>query len=88
LIDVLAMPGFAIQGIRGTLFFDIGAANFEGERFRFVEDGRLKDGLASVGYGIGFNLLGLELHWDFAKRFDLKHTEGGFRTSFWIGQTF
>jgi hypothetical protein len=113
LIDVLATPVFAFQQVRGVLFFDIGAANFDGinvvdnrqedipgvpfdddrfrvgEEFKFMEDGRLLDGAASVGYGISFELFpGMELHWDFAKRFDLKDTEGTYRTSFWIGRTF
>ena len=82
------------QQIRGTLFFDIGGANYNsinletGQKFKFLEGGRLKDGRASVGYGVSFNFLGLELHWDFAKRYDLKNTDGTFRTSFWIGETF
>lgn len=94
LVDVLATPVLAFQQIRGVLFFDIGAANFDGlnvvtgEKFKFLRDGRLQDGRASVGYGLSFEFMGLELHWDFAKRFDLKDTEGNFRSSFWIGQTF
>lgn len=94
LIDVLAMPFMVLQQVRGELFFDIGAANFDGksletgERFQFMENGRLKDGRSAVGWGLSFNFLGLELHWDFAKRYDLKNTEGRSRTSFWIGQTF
>lgn len=94
LIDILATPILAIQQMRGVLFFDIGGANFDGrntftgESYKFLEDGRLKDGVASVGYGISFDFLGLSLNWDFAKRFDLKDTEGAYRTSFWIGETF
>lgn len=88
LVDVLATPVIVLQGVRGVIFFDIGASNFEGQPFKFAEDSRLKDAKASVGWGLSFNMLGLELHWDFAKRFDGKSTEGGFRTSFWIGDTF
>ncbi|MBK5260298.1 MAG: PD40 domain-containing protein [Thermoanaerobaculia bacterium] len=94
LIDILATPVIAIQQMRGVLFFDIGGANFDGrntftgEEYKFIEDGRLKDGAASVGYGISFDFWGLSLNWDFARRFDLKDTEGEFRTSFWIGETF
>jgi Tol biopolymer transport system component len=88
LIDVLATPFLVLQQVRGAVFFDIGASNFEGQPFKFTEDGRLKDAKASLGWGLSFRFLGLELHWDFAKRFDLKDTEGGFRTSFWIGDTF
>ena len=94
LIDVLAMPFLVIQQVRGVIFFDIGGARFDGidietgEPFRFMEDGLLKHGKAAVGYGFSFNFWGLELHWDFAKRFDGKNTEGESRSSFWIGQTF
>ena len=59
-----------------------------GQKFQFMKDGRLLDGTASVGYGVSFNFLGLELHWDFAKQFDLKDTSGTFKTTFWIGDTF
>jgi hypothetical protein len=88
LIDALVMPGFVIQGIRGDLFFDVGAANFKGQPFHFRQNGKLLDGKAALGYGLSFNFLGLELHWDFARRFDGKHTFGGRHTTFWIGQTF
>ena len=91
LIDVLATPLVVIQQMRGVLFFDIGAARFEDQvaPFKFIEDGRLVDGRASVGWGISFNFLGMPLNWDFAKRFDGKDIlDDGFRTSFWIGQTF
>ncbi|MBV9493362.1 MAG: PD40 domain-containing protein [Acidobacteria bacterium] len=88
LVDVLATPVLTLQQVRGALFFDVGAANFEGQPFKFVQDGKLVDGKASVGYAVSFDFLGLELHWDFAKRFNGKQTEGKYRTSFWIGETF
>lgn len=94
LIDLIVTPVIALQQVRGNLFFDIGGANFEGadiytgQDFQFMQDGRLKDGRASVGWGLSFDFWGMELHWDFAKRFDLKNTVGPLRTSFWIGQTF
>lgn len=88
LIDYLATPVLNFQGIRGNLFFDLGAASFKGQPFRFRQDGRLKDGVASLGYGFSFEFLGLELHWDFARRFDGRHTTGKSTTEFWIGQTF
>jgi outer membrane protein assembly factor BamA len=89
LIDVLATPVLVVQQMRGVIFFDIGAAKFEDQPFEFMnDDNRLVDAKASLGWGLSFNLLGLQLNWDFAKRFDGKDTEGGFRTSFWIGDTF
>ena len=88
LVDVLATPILIFQNVRGNLFFDIGAANFKGQPFTFQRNHRLIDAKAALGYGFSFNFLGLELHWDFARRFDGKHTFGGRHTTFWIGQTF
>ena len=88
LIDVLATPILFFRDIRGNLFFDIGGAKFKGQPYTFMKNGRLQDGLASVGYGLSFNFLGLELHWDFARRTNLKQSVGKVRTEFWIGQTF
>ena len=88
LIDILAMPFMVIQQVRGNLFFDIGGAKFSGQPYKFIKGGRLVNGAASVGYGLSLNLLGLELHWDFARRTDLKQSYGKYRTEFWIGETF
>ncbi|HVT43091.1 MAG TPA: BamA/TamA family outer membrane protein [Thermoanaerobaculia bacterium] len=88
LVDVIATPIIVFSQIRGSLFFDVGGAFFDGQNFTFMRDGRLHDAKGSVGYGVSLNLFGLELHWDFAKRTDLKDIESGTRTSFWIGQTF
>ena len=88
LIDVLATPILVFQQIRGNLFFDIGGAKLPGQPYTFRKNGRLVNGVASMGYGLSFDFLGLELHWDFAKRTDLKQSIGGYRTEFWIGETF
>ncbi|MHB0968790.1 MAG: BamA/TamA family outer membrane protein [Thermoanaerobaculia bacterium] len=90
LVDILATPLVTFSQIRGTLFFDIGAAYFSEQEddFTFMENNRLVDGRAALGWGIALNALGLELHWDFAKRTDLKDHEKGFETSFWVGQSF
>ncbi len=88
LVDVLATPFVVLQQMRGVIFFDIGAAHFKDRPFVFQREGRLVDAKASVGWGFNVMFWGMQLNWDFAKRFDGKDTEGGFRTSFWIGQTF
>jgi Tol biopolymer transport system component len=88
LIDAIAFPGFILGGIRGNLFFDVGAANFAGQPFRFIRNHQLVDGRAAAGWGLTMHLLGLEVHWDVARRYDFKHFQGGRRTSFWIGETF
>ncbi|MDA8015837.1 MAG: BamA/TamA family outer membrane protein [Thermoanaerobaculia bacterium] len=91
LIDALAFPGFAIGGIRGRVFFDIGGAyfpDFEPD-YDFEEDDRLVDGIASYGFGLSVNLFGLPLHWDFAKLTDLEEdVTDSFETQFWIGFRF
>jgi hypothetical protein len=88
LVDYLATPFMAFNNIRGSLFFDIGGAYFDEEDFNFYQDGALEDGAASVGYGITFNFLGLQLHWDFARRYNFDELDGRTITSFWIGDTF
>jgi Tol biopolymer transport system component len=88
LIDLLVTPLIVLQQVRGALFFDIGAAHFDGRPFRFIENGKLRDGQAAVGLGISFNMLGLQLNFDFAKRYNLSQTEDELRSSFWIGQQF
>ena len=88
LIDVIATPILAFTGVRGDLFFDVGGAKFNGQPYTFWKNGRLVDGAASVGYGLSFSFWGLELHWDFAKRTDLKGSYGKKRMEFWIGETF
>ncbi len=93
LIDVLALPIGAFRDIRGRVFFDIGGAALKDQNFVFSEkdengDRRLKDGRASYGFGIQITILGLQLHWDFAKLWDLQSTLSGLKTSFYIGAQF
>lgn len=93
LIDQIRFPlGFNINSIRGSFFFDLGAAWFEGEEFSFFdpeETLRLQDAKASLGFGVSFFLLNfLELHWDFARRTDLASIEPKWYISFWIGNKF
>src|SRR5262249_46514681 len=49
---------------------------------------QLIDGKADYGYGISLNLLGVDLHWDFSKKWDFRRTTSGLRTSFYIGTEF
>lgn len=93
LIDLLATPLLAFQGIRGVVFFDVGGAWFNDfETFDLYDSDtkRFKDGVASYGWGITARFLGLDLNWDLAKLYrppvGVKST--GFRTEFWIGTRF
>ncbi|MDX1500900.1 MAG: hypothetical protein R3325_00965 [Thermoanaerobaculia bacterium] len=91
LVDLLATPIFAFQGIRGVVFLDVAGAWFNDfQSFRFWDetgDG-LGDAVSSYGYGVSARLLGLEFNWDFAKRWDFDRTLSGLETSFWIGSRF
>ncbi|MEE2776110.1 MAG: BamA/TamA family outer membrane protein [Acidobacteriota bacterium] len=90
LIDVLAFPGIALQGIRGRIFFDVGGAWFpdiQGFRFYNSDLNRLENAIAAYGFGITVRLFGLNLNWDFAEVGDLDVMSDR-RTTFWIGQRF
>ena len=72
---------------------DVGGAWFEtaGQEFDLwdSDESRLKDAVSSYGWGLTINFGGLDLNWDFAKRWDLNESlEDGFETSFWIGTQF
>lgn len=91
LIDVIGFPFGRITGVRGRIFLDVGGAwfgNVQDFNFWNDDDGRLEDGLSSYGFGVSAFLFGLPVNWEFAKRWDFKDAEGGFRTGFWIGYRF
>jgi hypothetical protein len=60
------------------------------QNFKFwdSDEHQLIDGRASYGMGFQLVLLGLELHWDFARQTDFKSTLSGFKTAFYIGTSF
>jgi hypothetical protein len=93
LIDILQLPIGAFRDIRGQVFLDVGGAALKDQTFRFTEKDeegkrRLKDGRAAYGFGFQISLLGLQLHWDFAKLWDFRQTLSGLKTSFYIGAQF
>lgn len=90
LIDHLVFPWLYINNVRGRFFVDVGGAWWDvpgyKERFVFASGGRLKDAASSYGFGFSMWLLGVPLHWDFAKRWDGRRTfDDNWETSFWIG---
>jgi Tol biopolymer transport system component len=90
LLDLVATPIVAFQGIRGAIFLDVGGAyfhNLSGFQFYDSNTGRLRDGVAAYGWGFTVRLLGLDLNWDFARQWDFKQS-GGYTTAFWIGTRF
>ncbi len=93
LIDVIATPVLAFQGVRGVLFFDVGGAwfnDFEDFDLYDSDTKRFKDGLASYGWGVTTRLFGLDFNWDFAKLYKppVALEDSGFKTEFWIGYRF
>ena len=90
LIDILQLPIGAFRDIRGQIFVDVGGAALKDQKFRFwdANERRLIDGSAAYGFGFQVSLLGLQLHWDFAKLWDFKKTLSGLKTSFYIGAQF
>ncbi len=90
LIDFFVTPVVSFQGIQGRIFLDVGAAYFDhAGDFNFYDSdtSRLQGGIASYGFGLSVNLLGIDLHWDFGKRWDFKDSGESF-TSFWVGRRF
>jgi len=50
---------------------------------------RVEPGLSSYGWGVTIQFGGLDLNWDFARRWDFKDGDPeGFSSSFWIGSRF
>ncbi|MCB1057131.1 MAG: PD40 domain-containing protein [Acidobacteria bacterium] len=90
LIDYLATPVFQFQGIRGRVFFDVGAVYFKDQDFEFYnsDENRLENGVAAYGFGFTVRFIGLDLNWDFSKRWNLETSSDGFRTDFYIGTRF
>jgi Tol biopolymer transport system component len=90
LIDYFVTPVISFQGIQGRLFFDVGAAWFpDVQKFDLYdsETDTLQDAIAAYGFGFTISFFGLDLHFDFAKTWDLE-TSSDTRGSFWIGQRF
>ena len=91
MIDLLALPFMAIQGIRGNIFLDVGGAYYSSVQDFDCwdsDESKLNDCLSSYGFGVSFRFLGLNLNWDFAKQWDFDESIGGFETSFWVGRRF
>jgi len=74
--------------IRGVFFFDMGGAWFNNQDYSFFDSGlKLKDGLASYGFGIEFFLGGWPMHIEWVYKTDFsEHSYNG--VNFWIGFDF
>lgn len=91
LFDQLSSPILRFGGVRGVVFLDIGGAWIDRlGSFDFYDEDldRLRDGIASYGYGFSLRLLGLDVNFDFSKRWDFETSDGDFESSFWVGSRF
>jgi hypothetical protein len=90
LVTAALTPIGILGPIRGVFFFDLGAFWFNDQPFDFFEDGqkfKLKDPLASYGYGIEFFLFGYPLHLEWVYKTNFKETNFN-GINFWIGFDF
>ncbi len=115
-IDFLITPILGIRDIRGKAFLDVGGAALKNQPFQFWSDYELcgirgvgvpgcngsSGGLADYGFGVELNFLGLPLHFDFARQWNvkgnlgpaqcfatnLKDSCGNFTLVFYIGPSF
>jgi hypothetical protein len=115
-IDYLITPILGIRDIRGKAFLDVGGAALKNQPFQFWSDYELcgirgvgvpgcngsSGGLADYGFGIELNFLGLPMHFDFARQWNvkgnlgpvqcvatgLKDSCGNFTFVFYIGPSF
>jgi len=87
LVTAALTPIGIIGPIRGVFFFDLGGFWFNDQKFDFFEDGqgiKLKDALASFGYGIEFFFFGYPMHLEWVYKTDFKETTKK-GLNFWIG---
>ncbi|MCK4762251.1 MAG: PD40 domain-containing protein [Candidatus Aminicenantes bacterium] len=85
--------------IRGVFFFDIGGVWMNGQDFQVFDEGRglnrlfkeggikLRDPIASYGFGLAFYMFGYPLHIDWVHKTDL-HARKYYGVNFWIGFDF
>jgi len=98
LIDFLATPILGFQGIRGKAFIEVGGAALKNQPWQFWKDYTLcgagapcngvQGGFADWGFGMQVNFLGLPLHFDMARQWNVKHQLTDFKLFFYIGPEF
>ncbi len=90
IIHAALTPIGIIGPLRGVFFFDLGGIWFNGQDFRFFEEGeglKLQDARSSYGFGIQFYLFGYPMHveWVWKTNLAQKKYSG---VNFWIGFDF
>jgi outer membrane protein assembly factor BamA len=90
LVHAALTPIGVIGPIRGVFFFDLGGFWFSEQQFRFFEEGekfKLKDPLASYGFGIEFFLFSYPFHLEWVHKTNFKESNY-YGVNFWIGFDF
>ncbi len=94
ILDELRFPGgIAFYGFRGKLFVDIGAVWSELENFESElddPDTDLREGSLAASYGMGINfwMIGVEWHFEWAKKTDFSHSSGDWNYEWSIRRSF
>lgn len=89
LVHAALTPIGVLGPVRGVLFFDFGGFWFNDQEYRIFEPGSLKlrDSLASYGYGIQFFFFGYPFHFEWVYKTDFKEKKYN-GVNFWIGFDF
>jgi len=90
IIHLAATPLGLIGPVKGVFFFDTGGAWFKAQDYKFFESEgglKLKDGLASYGFGLSVSLFGYPLHFDWVYKTNFKEKKY-YGLNFWIGFEF
>lgn len=89
LVHMAYTPIGIIGPVRGVLFFDMGGAWFKGQKFRIFDEDefRLKNAIASYGFGLEFFMFGYPMHVEWVWRTDLRKRDY-YGVNFWIGFDF
>jgi len=90
IIHAALTPIGIIGPIRGVFFFDLGGIWFNGQDFRFFEEGeglKLQDARSSYGFGIQFYLFGYPFHLEWVWKTNLAQKKY-YGVNFWIGFDF
>lgn len=89
LVHMAYTPIGPIGPVRGTVFFDIGGVWQKGQNFRWIDEDefRLKDAIASYGFGLEFWMFGYPMHIEWVWRTDIRKRDY-YGVNFWIGFDF
>jgi len=74
-----------ISSVRGSIFYDIGSAWFDNEKFKFIENDSLSTPKSSFGFNISIFLGFGNIYFNWAWRTNLKYTDSNPRFNIYFG---